>query len=229
MPNVKKTFEVEIKSLLGSKENADRLKSVLMKKYPSTKLLRTEKQLNHYFNAPKDLHILAAKARAIIPEEKQDAFDHILTHGQKISIRTRDANGKVLLVIKASLGSDTSSNGIARAEFEAAIPMKLADLDRCLLEAGCSYQAKWSRERKEYGNNNMHVCIDRNAGYGYLAEFEKMSDDERSLDIAKSQLVGMMKNLGVLELPQDRLERMFAHYNAHWPEYYGTDKIFIVE
>jgi hypothetical protein len=38
-----------------------------------------------------------------------------------------------------------------------------------------------------------------------------------------------MAKLGVEELPQDRLERMFAHYNAHWPEYYGTEKVFVIE
>jgi len=38
-----------------------------------------------------------------------------------------------------------------------------------------------------------------------------------------------MESLGVRELPQDRLERMFKFYNSHWREYYGTDKIFTVE
>jgi hypothetical protein len=30
-------------------------------------------------------------------------------------------------------------------------------------------------------------------------------------------------------LAQERLERMFAHYNQNWPEYYGTTKVFIIE
>ncbi len=38
-----------------------------------------------------------------------------------------------------------------------------------------------------------------------------------------------MKEVGVAELPQDRLERMFAYYNLHWPEYYGTENIFTIE
>lgn len=37
-----------------------------------------------------------------------------------------------------------------------------------------------------------------------------------------------MRSLGAQELPGDRLECMFAYYNQHWPEYYGTDKIFTV-
>jgi hypothetical protein len=38
-----------------------------------------------------------------------------------------------------------------------------------------------------------------------------------------------MKQVGVVELGQARLERMFAHYNTHWPEYYGTENIFTIE
>jgi len=38
-----------------------------------------------------------------------------------------------------------------------------------------------------------------------------------------------MTKLDVEELPQDRLERMFAYYNKNWPEYYGTEKIFVIE
>jgi len=35
-----------------------------------------------------------------------------------------------------------------------------------------------------------------------------------------------MAKLGATELTQDRLERMFAYYNANWPAYYGTEKVF---
>ena len=75
----------------------------------------------------------------------------------------------------------------------------------------------------------MNISIDKNAGYGYLAEFEIVTDKEAELDTVKEKLLSFMKKMGVSELPQDRLERMFAHYNAHWPEYYGTEKTFIIE
>lgn len=224
-----KNFEVEIKSLLGSKENATKLKKTLMEKYPSTKLVAEEKQLNHYFNTPSDLARLETSIGALVSEEQKKDLVHILSHGKKISIRTRDANGKVLVVIKASIGDGSSSNGVKRIEFEAVVKKTLAELDRLLLDAGCTYQAKWSREREEYESGDMHVCIDKNAGYGYLAEFEKVTQDEKRLDEVKESLISEMEDLGALELPQDRLERMFAHYNAHWNEYYGTEKTFVVE
>ena len=75
----------------------------------------------------------------------------------------------------------------------------------------------------------MNVCIDKNAGYGYLAEFEKVLDDEAALASARAEIEAVMQELGVAELPQERLERMFAHYNQNWPDYYGTDKVFVIE
>lgn len=223
------SYEVEIKSLLGSKENADELKAKLKKRDPSLLVGETEKQLNHYFNNPTDLAAFAKAVADLVPHSKKESFTRIMEHGKKLSIRTRDANGTVLLVLKASVGSDTSSNGVQRIECEFEVKKSLKALDKILLDAGCTYQAKWSRERETYQTKDMAVCIDKNAGYGYLAEFEKVTQDESALANIKEELLATMKSLGVAELPQDRLERMFAHYNAHWPEYYGTDKTFTLE
>ncbi len=224
-----KTYEVEIKSLLGSKEKADKLKGDLKKKYPDTELVSHGKQLNHYFNTPHDLGLLIKNTEKIIPAEKRESLDQVLNHGQKISLRSRETDSSVLLVIKGSMSGDTSANGVKRIEFETKVNLKLDELDQVLLDSGCTYQAKWSREREEYASGDIHVCIDKNAGYGYLAEFEKMVTDENRLDKAKDELLSIMEQLESPELPQDRLERMFAHYNAHWAEYYGTDKTFLME
>jgi uncharacterized protein YjbK len=87
-----KTFEVEVKSLLGSKQNADRLKVSLKNKYNDLKLIASEKQLNHYFNTPKDLDTFQKKIISLIPQDKKDDLVDIIKHGQKISIRTRQSN-----------------------------------------------------------------------------------------------------------------------------------------
>lgn len=223
------SYEVEIKSLLGSKENAESLKNNLKNIFPNIKVVGGSKQLNHYFNSPQDFSKLISNLKPHIPSDKQHLFEETLKIGKKVSIRTRDADGKVLLVIKASVGDDTSSNGVKRIEFESKVDMKLSNLDNLLLDSGCTYQAKWSREREELGDGDLHVCIDKNAGYGYLAEFEKVTTDESSLDDIKSQLLGIMQKLGVDELKQDRLERMFDYYNKNWQNYYGTEKTFIIE
>lgn len=216
-------YEIEIKSLLGSKENADKLRSGVKAK--GAKLLHTNKQLNHYF-VIKDMELFKKNLSTKIPKDKEELFAQILSGGKDISVRTRDTDGKVLLVLKASVGDDTSANGVSRMEFELVIDMSLSDLDNLLLKSGLEYQAKWSREREEYEVNNTHICLDRNAGYGYLAEFEKMSEDEGQAESLKEEIYSLMQEFEVEELPQDRLERMFAYYNQNWRDYYGTDKVF---
>ena len=224
------SYEIEIKSLLGSKERAETLKQRLNERYPEATLISRGRQLNHYFNLPADLTALFGAVAPLLPEDKIPLFEKILENGKKISIRTRDADGTVIFVIKASLDDQTSSNGVSRIEFEAIMPdLALAELDQILLDAGLAYQAKWSREREEYSCSNMKICLDKNAGYGYLAEFERVLSKAEEIERAKEELLAMMAELGVQELPQDRLERMFAHYNNNWPEYYGTDRIFVVE
>ena len=223
------SYEVEIKTLLGNEKNANDLKYNLKNKFPDIKLASKSKQLNHYFNPPKDFSLLETNFAKYIPEDKKNTFTNILERGQKLSIRTRDADGKVILVIKASVGDDTSSNGVKRIEFESEMKMDLTKLDSLLIDSGCTYQAKWSREREEFVSGNLHVCLDKNAGYGYLAEFEKVTNDENTLESIRKELLDVMRVLGVEELKQDRLERMFDYYNKNWQNYYGTDKTFTIQ
>lgn len=221
------TFEVEIKSLLGSEESAEVLRARMRQVDPEVKLLSRNKQLNHYFTDGDMSKLAEAIAPSLSPEALAKLKD-ISERAREFSVRTRDKDGTVLLVVKASVGDDTSSNGVARMEFEEKVPLSLHDLDELLLSAGFTYQAKWSREREEYMCKGVNVCLDRNAGYGWLAEFEKVVDGEAQVSEARQEVRALMDACGVVELQQDRLERMFAFYNAHWGEYYGTDKVFTV-
>lgn len=222
-------YEIEVKSLLGSKDSADELLSKLKRKYPVLKLSTKGKQLNHYFIMKGDVD-LVKELQMLIPKSKIDELNMVLKEGKKISIRTKktinEDNEKVAIVIKASVGDDTSDNGIKRIEFESNVDLTHNELDKILLKAGLEYQAKWSREREEYTSDQLHICIDKNAGYGYLAEFEMMTSDERKLDDLRVEILSIMSDLGVEELSQDRIERMFTHYNANWDKYYGTDNTF---
>ncbi len=221
-------YEIEIKSLLGPKEKADELKRKMVAHPLSFSLLSHNKQLNHYFmdgSPEKLLEVVTTH----LEEAKIVIFKKMMTEGKNHSVRTREANGKVILVVKTSLDDQTSSNGVSRAEFESEFDMSLAELDQILLDVDFQYQAKWSREREEYGSGDVHICIDKNAGYGYLVEFEMVISNEAEVESTKQSLYALMEELGVEELPQDRLERMFTHYNKHWPEYYGTEKVFIID
>ena len=243
-------FEIEIKSLLGSKERADELKRRLVQLFPALKVLPSHKQLNHYFKLPSQasqgiaaatnaahaneetegLRVFEKTVAPLLPEDTRQRLADII-NGVKgaVSIRTREADGDVFVILKASIGDDTSANGVSRIEFEEKVSVPLVELDTRLVTAGLTYQAKWSRERDHYDLGVIHVTIDKNAGYGYLAEFEKMIDDGREADYAKQELKALMVELKCQELAQDRLERMFKFYNEHWQEYYGTEKTFTIE
>jgi|SRR3989338_10058645 len=222
------TYEIEIKSLLGDQEAADSFRSTLKSIHPTCALTSTESQLNHYFEGG-DLHVLAECLAPRLSSELQEKLERIVSRATSASVRTRESDGEVRFVVKASLGDDSSENGVVRAEFD--VPMEdvtLDELDNKILEAGYTYQAKWSRNREVYEIPETTVCLDRNAGYGYLVEFEKVINDPSRTEEARAEIAALMEQIGVEELPQDRLERMFAHYNEHWPEYYGTDKVFVI-
>ncbi|MDE1925277.1 MAG: CYTH domain-containing protein [Patescibacteria group bacterium] len=225
-------YEVEIKSLLGSEENAETLRERMKIVDPNWRLTSRNKQLNHYFLGGDFAKLAALVAPHLSPEAFKKLQDIVARlagqSGNEFSVRTRDKDGSVLLVVKVSLGEDTSQNGVARMEFEEKANLNLDDLDQMLISAGFQYQAKWSREREEYAVNGVSICLDRNAGYGWLAEFEKVVGSEAEVEPARQEVRALMEQFGARELEQERLERMFAFYNAHWSEYYGTDKVFTV-
>ncbi len=222
------TYEVEVKSLLGDASRAEEIRKAMKALDPACTLTSKNKQLNHYF---KD-GALAELVDAIEPHLSEDALarlQDLAKRAKSFSVRSRDKDGEVLIVVKASVGDDTSANGVARMEFEEKVPLSLKQLDSLVVSAGFSYEAKWSREREEYSCKGINVTLDKNAGYGWLAEFESVVKEEAKIEQARHDIRNLMQALAVAELPQPRLERMFAFYNAHWPEYYGTDKIFVIE
>lgn len=221
-------YEIEIKTLLGIPAQADHLRSQMMAIDPATRLVGKSRQLNHYFVGD-GMEALYDALAPLFSHADQGRMERVIKEGEHFSVRTRQTDTAVLFVVKASIDDTTSENGISRIEFEAAVKLSLDELDKLLLSAGFSYQAKWSREREEYACKGVTICLDKNAGYGYVAEFEKMIDDAADADAVRQELRDMMRRLGVEELPQERLERMFAHYNDHWQEYYGTDQVFTIE
>lgn len=216
---------------MGDEIQAEAFRTQLLSDTNEAIHVGSNKQRNHYFvgdaGAVKALYTVMAD---FVPEKLHEKFRRVTHEAKKHSVRTREIDGEtVILVIKASIDDTTSENGIARMEVEVTMPMTLDELDQKLLDAGFEYQAKWSREREEYKLGDINISLDKNAGYGYLAEFEKVIDDEREAKHAEHELRALMAEFGVEELLQDRLARMFDFYNANWRDYYGTDKVFTVE
>jgi adenylate cyclase class IV len=219
-------YEIEIKTLLGSEDRANSFREKIEQK--EGKLLSKNKQLNHYF-VLQDQKKFKEKIGELILEEKKEKFEKILGKGDGFSVRTREVDGRVILVIKATVGKDESANGVVRMEFEQDVEMTLDELDQKLLDSGLDYQAKWSREREEYKIGDINICLDKNAGYGFLAEFESVIDTDETQEEVKNEIYSLMQEFEVEELQQDRLARMFDYYNSNWEKYYGTDNIFVIE
>ena len=225
MPN----YEIEIKSLIGSRKKADDLVSKMKLADPNFVSVGSHKQLNHYFERG-DLNKLYETLSAYIDQDSRRQLQELTGKAKDYSIRTRWADGKIIFVMKASVDDTTSSNGTARREFESVIrELTLEQLDQLILEAGFKYQAKWSRERQDYKFKNLNVSVDKNAGYGYLAEFESVIEDASKAESVKSEIRQIMAELGATELNQNRLARMFDYYNKNWQDYYGTEKVFNIE
>ncbi|MFP4022437.1 MAG: hypothetical protein ACLFNR_02440 [Candidatus Paceibacterota bacterium] len=221
-------YEVEIKSLLGKKSAADDLILKMESFDPNFKKVSQNSQLNHYFKES-DIVYLYKKIEKYLTYEIAQKMRDIIKVGDKFSVRTRQKDSEVFLVIKASVDEGTSENTVSRLEFEEKMDLTLNELDALVLDSGYTYQAKWSRDRSEYIYKNMNVCIDRNAGYGYLVEFEKVVDNRDDIPKAKAEIELSMKELDLEKLPQDRLERMFEYYNNNWHQYYGTSRTFNIK
>ncbi|HEY0964637.1 MAG TPA: CYTH domain-containing protein [Candidatus Paceibacterota bacterium] len=221
-------FEIEVKSLLGEAEKALALKERMYALDPSCVLVAESKQLNHYFEGG-SIDMLYDAVEHLYRGEEHEKFKKIIERGSDFSVRTRESNGEVLLVVKASIDEGTSANTVKRMEFEEPVGASLDELDALVRSAGYSYQAKWSREREEYSYKGTNICLDKNAGYGYLAEFEKIVHQETDAETVRQEIDLIMAELGVVELSQERLARMFAFYNEYWPDYYGTERTFVIE
>lgn len=221
-------YEVEIKSLLGTEEKKDLLMEKVRAKDPALAFLWEETQLNHYFQGR--VSAILEVFRPYLDATEISKLEDILTHYQNHSVRTRwIAPNTTILVIKASIDDTTSANGKIRREYEYSFPdMSLAHIDSILKDAGLDYQAKWSRTRQSYKFLDMTLCIDKNAGYGYLAEFEKVVNDPSETESARESILANMAELDIKELDQALLACMFDFYNQNWREYYGTDKVFEV-
>lgn len=223
----KHNVEVEIKSLLGSKENVDKLISRMRELDNSFTYVGNNSQLNHYF-VDGNFEKLLDSVHVHLDDDSKKSLQSIIKQGKSHSVRTRKADATVILVVKATVDDTTSENGTARLEFESQVPVTIDELDALLLKSDFNYQAKWSRERQEFKYKDYNVSIDKNAGYGYLAEFECIVDQDENVEAVKQKIRDEFALLGIEELPQDRLARMFDFYNANWKNYYGTEKTFTI-
>ena len=221
-------YEIEIKSLLGNKEAADRLLEKAKLLDPKTRLVSEQHQLNHYFKNG-DLKKLTETLSDFLTDEQQKNLNEIIARATHINVRSREKNGKTIFIVKGSLDDVSAVHSHQRMEFEAPLDMTIDELDKRITDSGWELEAKWQADRQLYESMGLTLDMFFTPGYGYMIEFERVVADDTDRETAHKQVVDVMEQLDVKELPNDRLERMFAYYNNHWAEYYGTNKIFVVE
>jgi len=104
----------------------------------------------------------------------------------------------------------------AREEIE--IQFKKEDfeeLERLFLALGYNVKIKWFRTRNEFEWDGIKVCVDYTRGYGYIVEFEKMSDEaskEKDFIFLKEKL----ESLGIKISPKEEFESKFQYYKENW-------------
>lgn len=220
-------YEVEIKSLLGSATRATELIVQLRELDPTTVKTGQQSQLNHYFKGG-DLAVLAEAMTEFLNAEQREQIVEIDAKCSSKNVRTRQKNDVVLLIVKGSLDSRSAAHSHRRMEFEAEVPLTIDELDSKVIAAGYQLEAKWQAEREMYQSLGLTVDMMFSPGYGYVAEFEKVVQQEADVNSARKEVVIVMKKLGIVELPNERLERMYTYYNNNWRDYYGTKKVFNV-
>src|SRR3989344_5423989 len=140
------TYEVEIKSLLGSPERAQEVRDAIKRIDPTCKLTSHNKQLNHYFEVdprvPKGglLKTVTNKVSPYLSETAKNKLAQIGSGAAKISLRTRKKEHQVLIVVKASVDDTTSENGISRIEFEEPVDISLDALYKLILSAAFRHE-----------------------------------------------------------------------------------------
>ena len=107
------TFEIEIKSLLGEASKAEELKRQMSALDPNCRLTGRNKQLNHYFDGG-DMDELTKNVSLHLNDEQLKKLSHIVTTGSNFSVRTRQKDDQVLLVVKASVDECSSANTVSR-------------------------------------------------------------------------------------------------------------------
>src|SRR5258708_4671188 len=137
--NISHTYEVEVKSLLATREKADELRLAMLRVDPKTKLVGRSTQLNHYFHGGNLEALAESVAQRCLSPEKCIHFEDVAKKAKTFSVRTRQKDNQVLFVVKAAIDDTSSHSGISRIEFEENVNIPLEALAALILGSGFTY------------------------------------------------------------------------------------------
>lgn len=234
-------IELECKALVPS-DKVEGIKSQLVEIGKGCKYNR---QTNHYFEGNRSgLVRLAVLVSPYISKENFERIRYFASTDLPFSVRTRvdDVTGYELVIKHGT----NAHNGMNREELSMTfMPYELDNpqlpcwstcysdihserLDTLVLCAGFDYLSKWSRERYLVETEEFNYCLDKNSGYGWLLEVEKLIDgvdpDNEVVRGLLNSLTEEVGRLGLVPLDPPLLEKMFEYYNKNWIRFYGKDK-----
>lgn len=194
--NRKRTSEIELKFF--SSKSIDLLRRDLLARgwIPRGSV----EQMNHYFDSR------AGSLRT--------------RYERKIS-STREGVPRVYLVAKSG-----ELHGSVRKEYELSVDSTLEQLDELLITAGNNLKSRWYRRRETLGKDGISICLDRNDGYGFVVEIEKMSYTDDGADESVLMIRTLADSLGLEEISKATLDKMYKHYTDNWSDYYRKGKTF---
>ena len=91
---------------------------------------------------------------------------------------------------------------------------------------GYKYDTKWYRKRLEYKLKSFNITIDFNAGYGWVAEIEKVVKNNNEVEKAKKDISDFAKEVGIEPATKELFNKMYTYYKKNWKKYYTTKTTF---
>jgi len=89
------------------------------------------------------------------------------------------------------------------------------ELEKLFLSLGYNVKIKWFRTRNEFEWEGIKVCLDYTRGYGYIIEFERMTDEackEKEYAFLKERL----ESLGIRISSKEEFDAKFNYYKENW-------------
>ncbi len=220
------TREVEIKYLLTDKSDRDRLVEAVREIYSQSKKTKSSIVLSYFYEPVESVSQLLAATQNLLEDVDFSELKSLLENSEELVVKSRSIDDVVYFAVKGASRGEDAVHAISRIEFETEINDSLEAVNGELVSKGLKLASKWSSKRDYFElENGIEMNIEFVSGYGYKAELEILTEDDEVESII-SKLRGAADKLGLTEANQQLFGRMYKYYNAHWEEYFNTDKIF---
>lgn len=155
-------------------------------------------------------------------QEKQENYYYQASGKNDFRIRKTD-NCAFIILKKGWMHDDD------REEIEIKIDRKdFQKADKIFTSLGFKYDTKWYRVRKEYRYKDFNISIDFNAGYGWIAEIEKIVRKGHE-EKAKKDILQLARIVNIKPASKSLFDKMYKYYKNNWPYYFDSKTTFDIK